>query len=103
MKFQRSLIQCILSCTLLLACKKDNPTPATSDAIVTLPTDAKPVAKTNSQKVYVHYMPWFEDQTTSGNGRWGQHWTMANQNPNLVLPDGKRQIASYFYPMIGPY
>jgi len=67
---------------------------------------AQPVAvtKTNSQKVYMHYMPWFETPQTSGNGRWGLHWTMANQNPNTIDPaTGKRQIAAHYYPLIGPY
>jgi hypothetical protein len=73
------------------------------DTTTTVVTGAKAVAKTNSQKVYVHYMPWFETPLTSGNGKWGQHWTMANEDPNVVLSDGRRQIASYFYPMIGPY
>jgi hypothetical protein len=48
-------------------------------------------------------MPWFEDPTTSGNGKWGIHWTMANQDPNVVDSTGRRQIASYYYPLIGPY
>jgi len=47
-------------------------------------------------------MAWFEDKTTSGTGTWGQHWTMANQNPDIIT-NGRRQIASFFYPMIGPY
>ena len=62
------------------------------------------VPKTNPQKVYMHYMPWFETPQTSDNGRWGLHWTMANQNPNIVDPaTGKRQIAAHYYPLIGPY
>ena len=61
------------------------------------------VSKTNSQKIFVHYMPWFETPSTSGNGNWGIHWTMQNQNPNTILSNGQRQIASFFYPMIGPY
>lgn len=100
----------LIICLSIAGCKKNSPvnggTPVTSkknDTVVTvIPTVAKPVVKTNSQKVYVHYMPWFEDPTTSGNGKWGQHWTMANQNPD-VIANGRRQIASYFYPMIGPY
>lgn len=66
---------------------------------------AQPVAvvKTNPQKVYMHYMPWFETPQTN-NGRWGIHWTMANQNPNVIDPvTGKRQIAAHYYPLIGPY
>ena len=61
------------------------------------------VSKTFTKKVYVHLMPWFESNTTSGNGSWGIHWTMANKNPNVVDGSGKRQIASYYYPLIGPY
>jgi hypothetical protein len=98
------------SCLFLFNCKKSSPadTPAIvpvkpDTVVVTQPTGAKPVVKTNSQKVYVHYMPWFEDPTTSGTGKWGQHWTMANENPDVVLANGRRQIASWFYPMIGPY
>jgi len=63
-----------------------------------------PVPKTNPQKVLVHYMPWFETPATNG-GKWGLHWTMANQNPNLIVntATGQRQIASNYYPLIGPY
>ena len=75
----------------------DNP-----DTMVTVATGSKPVVKTNGQKVYVHYMPWFETPATSDNGNWGSHWTMATQNPDIINSD-RRQIASYFYPMIGPY
>lgn len=61
----------------------------------------QPVQKTNPVKVYMHYMPWFE--TPSSIGKWGWHWTMNNQNPNIIGTDGKRQIASHYYPLIGPY
>ncbi|WP_224362307.1 glycoside hydrolase family 71/99-like protein [Hyalangium versicolor] len=64
-----------------------------------LATVSSPVAvsKTFTKKVYVHWMPWFESKATSGNGTWGQHWTMANQNPD------QGRIAAYAYPLIGPY
>jgi hypothetical protein len=61
------------------------------------------VTKTNPVKVYAHYMPWFETPETSEDGTWLGHWTMENQDPNIVDANGKRQIASHFYPMIGPY
>jgi hypothetical protein len=61
------------------------------------------VAKSSGTTVFVHMMPWFEDPTTSGNGQWGIHWTMANQNPDVIEASGQRQIASYYYPLIGPY
>lgn len=58
--------------------------------------------KSNKMKLYMHYMPWFETPETN-NGVWGQHWTMANKNPNNVDDSGKREIASHYYPIIGPY
>ncbi|WP_298484926.1 glycoside hydrolase family 71/99-like protein [uncultured Maribacter sp.] len=59
------------------------------------------VVKDNPKKVYAHYMPWF--QSLDFDGYWGQHWTMATKNPNTVDANGKREIASYYYPIIGPY
>lgn len=59
------------------------------------------VEKENPKKVYVHYMPWF--QSAEYDGFWGQHWTMTNQDPHLLDENGQRQIASYYYPLIGPY
>jgi hypothetical protein len=70
--------------------------------LMDLPAGAQQsVQKTNPMKVYMHYMPWFETPATIG--RWGWHWTMNNMNPNIIGSDGKRQIASYYYPFIGPY
>ena len=61
------------------------------------------VNKRVTGKVYVHVMPWFESNASSGNGRWGIHWTMSNQNPDITDGSGRRQIASKYYPLIGPY
>jgi hypothetical protein len=106
----------IAACSFYLGCSKSGP--SNNIKVVTKPPDTvvtkapdtsttalqpKAVAKTNSQKVYVHYLPWFETPATSGTGKWGSHWTMANENPDIILSNGRRQIASYFYPMIGPY
>jgi len=60
-----------------------------------------PVQKTAGNKIYVHLMPWFESKDYSG--YWGGHWTMANKNPDVVDGSGRRQIAAYYYPLIGPY
>ena len=50
----------------------------------------------------VHYMPWFVSQPYSGS--WGWHWTMNHFNPNLVnTTNGEQEIASWYYPLIGPY
>ncbi|AXT53162.1 hypothetical protein D1818_20890 [Aquimarina sp. BL5] len=59
------------------------------------------VKKENPKKVYIHYMPWF--QSKDFDGYWGQHWTMTNKNPENIDMNGKREIASYYYPIIGPY
>jgi hypothetical protein len=67
-----------------------------------------PVPKTNPIPVYVQFMPWFQTPTSLGGTlpgtEWGTHWTMANQNPNVINPTtGLREIASNYYPLIGPY
>ncbi len=61
------------------------------------------IEKTNSTKIYVHYMPWFETNESSADKKWGYHWTMANKNPNTIGENNRREIASYYYPLIGPY
>ncbi|MES2741730.1 MAG: carbohydrate-binding protein [Pseudomonadota bacterium] len=64
---------------------------------------AAPVAvqKSVGNKIYVHLMPWFEAKDFSG--YWGSHWTMANRNPDKIDGAGRREIAAYDYPLIGPY
>ena len=57
--------------------------------------------KKSQRQILVHYMPWFQSSETDG--VWGQHWTMTNKNPNLIDSEGKREIASHYYPLIGPY
>lgn len=61
------------------------------------------VAKTNPLPVYMHYMPWFETPDTLGGEGWGWHWTFNNQHPDTIDADGRHQIASHYYPLIGPY
>jgi hypothetical protein len=53
----------------------------------------------------VHYMPWFQSPYSLGAGSWGYHWTLnsTNFNPNLVNGSGEREIAAWYYPLIGPY
>lgn len=64
--------------------------------------DPVSIAKGNSMQLYVHYMPWFENKA-SNEGEWGMHWTMSNMDPDIIDESGKRQIASHYYPLIGPY
>lgn len=59
-------------------------------------------AATDSQPAVVaHYMPWYATKDVSGS--WGWHWTMNHFDPDLVLWDGNRQVASHDQPLIGPY
>jgi hypothetical protein len=86
----------------LSSCSKDQYQVLDPSIILDSPT-AINVSKTNSTKIVMHYMPWFETNL-SNNGNWGQHWTMINKDPNVIIDNsGKRQIASYYYPLIGPY
>lgn len=93
------LISALLSLSAAAGCSNDEkdakPQPETQDPV--------PVTKTNDTKIYMHYMPWFETNQSSGNNQWGYHWTMGNKNPDNVDANGRREIASHFYPLIGPY
>ena len=54
-----------------------------------------------SKLVMVYYMPWFSAKPY--NDAWGWHWTMDRFNPDTTNAVGQRQIASWYYPLIGPY
>lgn len=58
-------------------------------------------AADNSKLLMVYYMPWYVSKPYSGN--WGWHWTMDHFNPDEVNASGEREIASWYYPLIGPY
>lgn len=65
---------------------------------------ADAAAGSAQKPVMVHYMPWFQSPYSLGSGNWGYHWKMGSLiNPNVVDGSGKRQIASWYYPLIGPY
>jgi len=49
----------------------------------------------------VYYMPWYVAKPYSAD--WGWHWTMDHFKPDVVNASGERQIASWYYPLIGPY
>jgi len=59
------------------------------------------VASTNEKPVMVYYMPWYAAKPFSG--EWGWHWTMGHFDPDKVNASGEREIASWYYPLIGPY
>lgn len=93
------MVMIFLTC--ISACGKDDPEKPKGFTVTAF--NPAEVPKTNKTVVYAHYMPWYETAATSTNGKWGIHWTMSNKNPELVDQNGKRQIASHFYPLTGPY
>lgn len=62
--------------------------------------------------ILAHYMPWYSinpidrsdaaKKLPSTERQWGWHWTMNHFDPENES-NGKRPIASKFYPLIGPY
>ncbi|HXA45454.1 MAG TPA: glycoside hydrolase family 71/99-like protein [Candidatus Angelobacter sp.] len=61
-------------------------------------------AQISSKPIMVHYMPWFQSPYSLGNGKWGYHWTMNHFNPNVInATNGEDEVASWYYPLIGPY
>jgi hypothetical protein len=98
MKTRLLYIPLLIAC---IACKKTSsmqgpPTDSTANPA------PKAVTKTVTKRVFAHMMPWFETNVTNG-GNWGIHWTMATRNPDVIDPNGQREIASNYYPLIGPY
>lgn len=50
--------------------------------------------------VLAHYMPWYTAEPFSPS--WGWHWTMNHFDPETIV-DERRQVASHYYPLAGPY
>ena len=92
------ILPLLLYCGLLTwsGCEESYPSAPKKTAEIADQTAANyPVKKTNSMGIYVHFMPWFETNTSNGT-HWGYHWTMQNCNPDVVDGTGKRQIASHY-------
>ena len=62
--------------------------------------DGEDQSTASPRLILVHYMPWFE--ADAGATQWGWHWTMNQYDPSVVNND-RREIASKYYPAIGPY
>jgi hypothetical protein len=62
---------------------------------------ASEFSRAATKTVMVYYMPWYTARPYSDG--WGWHWTMDHFNPDTVNASGERQIASWYYPLIGPY
>ena len=63
-------------------------------------SDIQPLSAATPQ-IMVHYMPWYASKPVSG--EWGWHWTMNHFDPDSIADNGRREIASHYYPLIGPY
>ena len=57
-------------------------------------------SSTKPPLILAHYMPWYTAKPFSDH--WGWHWTMNHFDPEKKT-DAKREVASKFYPLIGPY
>ena len=68
--------------------------------VATMPSSAAPVSP-NTKPVMVYYMPWYASKPFDS--EWGWHWTMDHFNPDKTTTSGDREIASWYYPLIGPY
>ena len=58
-------------------------------------------------RVMAHYMPWFKAEPDGHGGTAWDHWQWFGKGPKHDPDDvdaaGRRDIASVFYPLIGPY
>lgn len=58
-------------------------------------------------RVFAHYMPWFRAEKDAQGGMIWDHWQWYGKGPKHdpedILPNGHRDIASVYYPLIGPY
>lgn len=99
---------CIILCA-LPGCGSGEP-PGNSTTAADKTEDQLPDWQPNTGKplIAMHYMPWFNNPHTSQRGKseW-LHWSWSDsaidRNPERLDPDGKREIASVHYPLIGPY
>jgi len=67
------------------------------EAAVVSPTT---LSDAHRRYLLVHYLPWYEADAAKNN--WGWHWTMNHYRPADIV-NGRRSIASQYYPLIGPY
>jgi hypothetical protein len=90
----------------LASCKKTQPgsTVTWNDTLIAYAP--VPVTKSVSKRVFAHILPWFESNLTNnynGGNAWGIHWTGGTNSSNQPYFDAPSQIASHYYPLIGPY
>ena len=59
-----------------------------------------PPGESGKPLLLAHYMPWYVADSVKGS--WGWHWTMNHFDPQKII-DGRREVASHYRPLIGPY
>jgi glycoprotein endo-alpha-1,2-mannosidase len=61
----------------------------------------------DSVNVFAHYMPWFRAEKQSDGRMTWEHWEWFGKgpkhDPDEIKEGGRRNIASVYYPLIGPY
>ncbi|MBL8995228.1 MAG: hypothetical protein JNM63_17910 [Spirochaetia bacterium] len=56
------------------------------------------------KKVFAHFCTWFKTRDFSGEwAMWSSDYAASPHDPDVLLANGERDIASNQYPMIGPY
>ncbi len=96
---KRILLYLIVTSLLFSSCSSSdaNYQSSSGNTNTEIPTVQLPT-KTNSMKVFAHFMIWFETNKTSTTGKWGWHWTM-----NTSLNPSNGDIASHYHPLTGAY
>ncbi|MBL6669858.1 MAG: hypothetical protein ISP72_07010 [Flavobacteriaceae bacterium] len=59
-----------------------------------------PLKKEITTPSFANYKPFYQSKDISG--YWGGHWTWPHNNTDNII-NGKRDIASYYYPLVGVY
>ena len=77
------------------------PPPPTDPTFEVSPEAQVAVSKTEETKVLVYYHSWYQSKEVDS--YWGIRWRMNTKDPETILSDGRREIASHYYPAIGPY
>ena len=100
MKFLKNIWTMSVIAVMAMASCSDNDPVILTDTDSSFASTAK-VQKRDDMRIFVHYMPWFQSKDFSG--EWGMHWKMDRCNPDNIDADGRREIASHFYPLAEPY
>ena len=86
----------------ILCAAAPGPNPVTGNktvdsAYARLKIEEPPQRQNTQPLVLAHYMPWFQ--------KFGYHWSEGSSkfDPGTILPDGRANIASHYYPLTGNY